>query len=166
MTHKQCKKCNIIKPVTEYYFYKDRQDYGSACKECRKKDVREYAKINKEKISENKKRYREENIEIIKQRDKKRYHKHKDKAREWWLRRNYGITQEQFDKMVSDQNGKCAICFSKPANNKTLVVDHCHTTEKVRSLLCNNCNTGLGLFKEDVSRLSSAIKYLTDFSAV
>lgn len=165
MTHKQCKKCNATKPLTEYYFYQDRQDYGSACKVCRRKDAKEYGKINKEKISEKKKQYRKDNSDLIKQKDKDRYHKYKDRYRNKYLKNTYGITQDELDKMISDQDGKCAICFSKP-DDRPLCIDHCHTSGNVRKLLCHSCNTGIGLLKEDPVIMASAIKYLLQFSAV
>jgi len=63
------------------------------------------------------------------------------------------------------QNGKCAIC-KKPETRKTgnkireLSIDHCHKTGKVRGLLCDSCNNGLGRFKDSVKLLESALKYL------
>jgi hypothetical protein len=58
--------------------------------------------------------------------------------------------------MEEKQEGKCLIC----KKTGKLVVDHCHSTKKVRGLLCNNCNVGLGAFKDNCEFLSDAVIYL------
>jgi len=63
--------------------------------------------------------------------------------------------------MLEEQEHKCAICSTSDADlDKLLSVDHCHTTGKVRGLLCNNCNLALGNFKDKIENLKSAINYL------
>lgn len=85
----------------------------------------------------------------------------KEKIREYSIKQ-YGITVEQYNQMFVDQNGLCKICKNpKGSNEKNLSIDHCHTTGKVRGLLCNKCNAGLGFFKDDISILTEAIKYLS-----
>jgi len=71
----------------------------------------------------------------------------------------YGITTEQYEKMLIAQAGLCAICRSNNQNNR-LSIDHCHVTEKIRGLLCINCNTGLGKFGDSIEMLRTAIEYL------
>ncbi len=80
--------------------------------------------------------------------------------REGKLRRRYGITVDDYERMFYDQGGVCAICETPKA--ETLSVDHCHTTLKVRGLLCNQCNRGMGLLGDDVDNLARAIAYLED----
>lgn len=75
---------------------------------------------------------------------------------EYHLRRTYGISREQYEQMVADQKGKCAIC--RKFDNK-LHVDHCHTTGQIRGLLCGSCNRGLGLFRDDPAIMRRAITY-------
>lgn len=84
------------------------------------------------------------------------------------LKSRYGITPEQYTELFSKQNGCCAICKQPESarhnySNKVqqLAVDHCHSTGKVRGLLCQDCNRGIAKFHDDVSRLQSAINYLT-----
>lgn len=82
-----------------------------------------------------------------------------------YLKNAYKITLEEYREMFVAQDHKCAICgdigFKICKDSKTLlVVDHCHTTGKVRGLLCHNCNRGLGLFQDNVINLSSAIDYI------
>jgi hypothetical protein len=76
--------------------------------------------------------------------------------------RKYRMTLDDYDRMLSDQNGVCAICGGpQDWKGRTLLnVDHCHDTGRVRGLLCHRCNTAIGLMKDDVVRLQSAINYL------
>ena len=72
------------------------------------------------------------------------------------LRRKYGIGLYQYHKMIEKQNGKCFIC----KETTPLVIDHCHNTSKVRSLLCFRCNTTLGKINENVDILQKMIHYI------
>ena len=78
------------------------------------------------------------------------------------LIQRYGITQQDYDKMLEDQGGVCAICGTDSPGgfSRKFHVDHCHTTEEIRGLLCNHCNQGLGHFKDDINSLQNAITYL------
>ncbi|GEC56773.1 hypothetical protein [Bradyrhizobium phage ppBeUSDA76-2] len=75
------------------------------------------------------------------------------------IRYTYGLAKEEYEAMVKRQNGCCAICGDCPDK---LVVDHNHGCGTVRGLLCSNCNTGIGMFRDSTSFLLSAIKYLGD----
>jgi len=75
--------------------------------------------------------------------------------------KKYGVTLDQFNQVLKDQNGVCAICGCKHKNKLIFpVLDHCHSSGKFRGILCALCNKALGLFKDDVGRLAKAIKYL------
>ena len=78
------------------------------------------------------------------------------------FRLRYGITIEQYEQMVSVQDNKCALCGQDGSLSPKgkLCVDHCHATRKVRGLLCNGCNAGLGYFRDDPNLLDKAIEYL------
>ena len=78
------------------------------------------------------------------------------------LRREYGITLEQYNQMLAAQGGGCAICGSEPHEKKRLVVDHCHSSGRVRALLCGPCNTQLGAY-EKLRHL--AVAYLARYGA-
>ena len=76
----------------------------------------------------------------------------------------YGLTPEEYQSILEAQDHSCAICKTKDALNgkpNRMYVDHCHTTGKVRGLLCQKCNSGLGMFKDDPEMLMNAINYLT-----
>jgi hypothetical protein len=78
------------------------------------------------------------------------------------FRYSYGITLEQYNQMSESQLGVCLICKRKSLNRWgiELCVDHCHETGKVRGLLCDKCNKGLGQFEDNISVLECAIEYL------
>ena len=108
-------------------------------------------------------------ISAVRKKNGEAYYTCKKCARDGNIRRNYkGMnSMEDYNKMHEAQNGLCAICnlpnSSKSNNKKTiksLAVDHCHKTNKVRELLCQNCNTGIGYFKESIAILQLAINYL------
>lgn len=73
----------------------------------------------------------------------------------------YGISIEQYEEMSERQSHKCALC--RRAYARTLHVDHCHETGDVRGLLCNNCNTGIGLFEESIVLFRAATAYLEKY---
>ena len=135
----KCRGCNILKEVKE--FYPNRQikcGRDTFCKECRNKIQRESSKSNPRRI--------------------KSQH----------LRNKYKIGIEEYEIMLNNQNGVCAICHLPETKklynnlNKTfsLTVDHCHSTNKIRGLLCQKCNTALGLFRENIEIIKSSIEYI------
>ena len=82
------------------------------------------------------------------------------------LKKSYGIDLAEFNRMLTDQNGGCAICGRpEKRKGKPLAVDHCHTSKHVRGLLCSACNTLIGLADESVARLESAVAYLKKHAA-
>jgi hypothetical protein len=154
---KKCASCKIEKLLKDFAkdkYSKDGLTYS--CKRCRNDKYNQRAKENPEKIKEKNKKqtqnrynYYNSEIGII-------------SSRRTHLKRTYNITLEDYNELLSKQDGKCAICGCEEIyyRNKVLSVDHCHNTNKIRGLLCNNCNRVLGLFKEDKNILLNAIKYL------
>ena len=76
------------------------------------------------------------------------------------LRKKYGINNHDYDALLAEQQGLCAICSEPPPGRYMLAVDHCHDSGKIRSLLCVKCNAGLGQFNHSIKRLKQAIDYL------
>jgi hypothetical protein len=79
------------------------------------------------------------------------------------LKRKFGITVEQFNEMLTAQNGVCAICGTAEIEQRTgrrLSVDHCHASGRIRALLCIRCNPGLGSFKDSPELLRAAADYI------
>lgn len=85
----------------------------------------------------------------------------KQRSRDGELRRNFGLTRAEYNRLWQIQGGMCAICKIHQLNiNKNLRVDHCHKTKRIRGLLCHNCNVSLGLMKESIESLKAMILYL------
>jgi hypothetical protein len=149
------------------------------CKSCRGLVSARYREKNREKLRLQSARIRAEKPLEIKQRKLDDYNnnkeKHRKRAKEWRLRnpdyrpcpkslknaklkKNFGITLNDYESMLANQNGVCAICGD--VGTKALHVDHCHTSGKVRGLLCFRCNNGIGQFKESEKIMIAAIEYI------
>jgi hypothetical protein len=102
-----------------------------------------------------------------KQADRKWAKAHPDRVRNKHLLRTYGITQEDYEKILASQDGRCAIC-SVPEleliarTGQGFHVDHNHKTGEIRGLLCGRCNRGLGCFTDSKHKLELAAKYLKE----
>lgn len=152
-----CSACKKEKEIAD--FTKDKSQkggYGYSCKKCRKEKDTIWRQKNPDKIKE----------QNFKRTDKRREFYQSENgvksSRKAHLKKKYGITLEEYNKIYNIQNMVCAICNSKESciRNKFLAVDHCHENDKIRGLLCSNCNRALGLFKDDLKILENAIKYL------
>lgn len=93
------------------------------------------------------------------------YKRNRDKIRkkeqERFRIRKYGISYQTYQAFVEIQQNKCAICKQpEQTKYKSLSVDHDHKTNMIRQLLCSKCNHALGLFRDDLNTLQSAIMYL------
>ncbi len=89
----------------------------------------------------------------------------KVKKRNFEIKRQYGINQQEYEELLYKQNNQCAICSSSVPGSKRISrfsIDHCHKTGKIRGLLCNSCNNGLGRFKDNTTLLYKAINYLKE----
>ena len=140
---KTCTSCEKEKPLEEFS-KNSKRGHHAWCKGC----VREYRQKNAKEIGVQQKEYRRNNPVKIK---------------EMAWKRRYGITAEDYNQMFSEQEGCCAICKRHQSEFKiALAVDHCHTTSRVRGLLCLDCNIGIGKLKDDISLLQSAIDYLKE----
>jgi hypothetical protein len=128
---KICSSCKIEKPLSEYHKRNNRPcGVRSICKSCYK----EYPK---------------------KQR--------KDYMREYDLMKSYSITKNDYEALLKQQDNKCKICGSEPPSigkKKYLCVDHDHKTGKIRGLLCDKCNRGIGLLNDDYKIIQNALNYI------
>lgn len=92
----------------------------------------------------------------------KLYEVKKDYQRYYQLTKRFGLTREQYYQLLLSQDYRCKICNveHEEVSRGRLVVDHCHTTGKVRGLLCHSCNVGIGHLKESEELMLKAISYL------
>lgn len=132
---------------------------------------------NKEKIKQKSKEYYEKNKDAIKLKRIANKQNENGRSKNWRMRnpekvqennlKKFGISLEDYKQLCLKQNNKCAICkIDRSLLNRNLCVDHDHVTLKVRGLLCDTCNRSIGLLKDDVQVLKSAIKYLENNLAV
>jgi len=164
MITKICTKCKKELPATLKYFsiQSNMKRLRSQCKECSNKYSKKYRLKNKEKLQEYNKQYAEKNKEKIKRYNKAKYRRNPEYYKELNLQRNFKLIIDQYNKLLEDQNSKCAICGRDNNVKKALAVDHNHKTGKIRGLLCHNCNIGLGVFNDNPLILIKVVKYLRD----
>lgn len=164
---KRCRCCKEQKPESDFNKVLDERHpdgFRQKCKSCRNTVRRRRRGEVREKVNSRK-------MELWHQLtdDQKResYQKRSHKVFVWKLSAKFGITLEQYEGMVSRQGNKCAICgvhaseASRSNPNKRLHIDHCHKTGRVRGLLCNACNVGLGSFRDSQEVMNKAISYLS-----
>lgn len=141
-----CKHCKGTKDSS--HFYKIQLKSGSNYYRCKQHHAK-YVKSWKNKQGESflkKERFRYKKLSKRQKSDR-------------FLGKTYGITSLQKEQMLQDQNYRCLIGLEK-LTYKTAHVDHCHTTGRIRGLLCNKCNVGLGMFGDRPDTLKRAVKYL------
>lgn len=123
MTIKKCNDCKEDKEITQFFRDKNNKTDGrySLCKACKQKKTMQWRDLNKGYYNEYMRKKNKESYPIDR------------------LRR-YGLTVQQHEQMLIEQNNVCKICKNPPKGTRPLVVDHCHKTNKVRGLLCYGCN--------------------------
>jgi hypothetical protein len=125
---KLCQKCNLYKDISEWYLSKKRKQPSTYCKKCEDARCLVYYK----KTLKKRRKYR----------------------REKQLKRNFGIDLIEYNSLLKKQKCKCAICnislkqYRLKSRYKHFSVDHCHSTNKIRGLLCSVCNTQLGYYEK------------------
>jgi hypothetical protein len=148
---KKCTTCKTKKPRESFARHsKSKDGLQGQCRQCR----RQYYLDNRARCKEHMRTYNS---------TPERKARHAVVSRAATLQRKYGITVQEYDAMLADQGGRCAICGrtdSGSAATKYLAVDHCHSTGKVRGILCDPCNRGIGLLQDAVETVEAAAKYL------
>lgn len=170
--------------VDRVYHRKNRNQYE--CRECmrdseKKRPKRDYEGEFAEYHRKYSKKWRHEHKQIVNERVKQDRLINPEKYRAWDnntrakniksyrykdVLNKHKISAEQYNEIFVRQNNLCAICnkaetrLGRSGEICRLSIDHCHTTNKIRGLLCHDCNTGLGKFKDDKNLLLAAITYL------
>ena len=136
---KECSRCGIEKPKTEFHKHSVKPSgtvvLRSWCKKCKNKQSQKETK----------------ELQSTDEGRKQKYY--------WQIKSKYGLSREEYDAMLENQGGGCAICGD---TSSKLCVDHCHSSGKVRGILCDDCNLSLGKMGDDANRLRKAANYLED----
>lgn len=155
----RCSICTDWKALAEYQPSTQVKGCGT-CRPCKYQQKRGYETADREKYNAQVKRNRDKRRESIREKNREWLASDADRAKGYALAK-YGITLDDYNRMLAEQGGGCAICGSETnKNGKALFVDHCHDTGRVRGILCYKCNTGLGSFKDDAGLLEKAFRYL------
>lgn len=144
-----CTKCKSDKECSEFYPSTLRAT-TKWCRQCMTTSARSWRQRNPEKE---------------RARVKASHHKYRAKISDTakWRRllKTYGVTKDQFVVMLARQEFCCAICNDSLINQPRVSVDHSHVTDKVRGILCNGCNRGIGLLKDNPAVLTRAAQYIS-----
>ncbi|MNZ37629.1 Recombination endonuclease VII [compost metagenome] len=129
---KSCTTCGEFKPYSQFFNSSQYKDgYGYRCKSC----------------------------DTVARKKFRAKHEVREKARQRYrlVKCKYGLSKEEYDALLDKCDNCCMLCGDRP---DFLCVDHCHTTNKARGLLCTKCNKGLGLLGDTKESLLKALKYL------
>lgn len=82
------------------------------------------------------------------------------KTRRGYGLKRFGLTPDDYEKLLQAQLGCCAICNEPNSFARPLHVDHCHVSKRIRGLLCGECNTGIGKLGDSAEGVAAALRYL------
>lgn len=157
----QCKHCGTVKPIVDFYptTYVSKKTglraHQSWCIPCYLARQRENMAIPERRVAQRARVKRD--FAAWKERDPISF---QASRRRILLKNTYGMTVAEWDRMLIEQCGKCAICDTQFLDKIKPCVDHDHATGAIRGLLCKSCNNGLGLFTDNPLHLINAATYL------
>lgn len=132
---RRCKRCREVLPLSHFNSDSSRPDGTHPyCRACLTAYQREYRNRNHDRLAPLRRRSN--------------------------MRRKYGIAPDVFDALLMKQGSRCAICRCELDMGNHTCVDHCHSTGRIRGILCRKCNTGIGQFSDDPILLATALRYL------
>lgn len=148
---KHCTRCVQTKPLSEFSRSSTTWDgYYNRCKDCSYEVHNAWRLNNLKKAAADQKRWRDE---------------HPERFKDIGRKRRYGIPHGWYAETLATQNGKCAACGVLQTEGKgTFHIDHCHVTNKVRALLCHNCNLAVGHLHNDPEIAEAVKQYLLKHS--
>lgn len=176
----QCTRCGIIKNLKYFYERPEHNSYRTVCNSCSKgykTSLVERQEFIQNLIDQNLKECGKcKEVKSIQNFGFDKYTKHGyasnckqcistsklGKNKFLALKTKYGVTPTKYNELLTTQNYKCGVCNTSllTLDNRHIHLDHCHTTGKVRGILCSYCNLGLGNFKDNIENLKNAITYL------
>ena len=162
---KRCRVCGKTKPLDDFYRMAGMRDgYRSECKRCNLDARAERYRANPEKEIERVRAWQRANPDKVRAADERARQSGRKQLsnRRSHLKRKFGLTLEDYERMLEAQGGGCFICGTPPPDGGSLHVDHDHETGTVRGLLCFTHNNALGDFDDDPALLRAALRYLHD----
>lgn len=174
-----CSKCKKQRPASRFGLRQGSRN--PRCKDCQNEYARQWRRDNpkRSRAADRRKYLRRRDDQIA---YNKRYRKRKRDACAEWRANNpktiaettrvnkygsMGYERGDYDRMLEEQGGKCALCGSEdPKNNGSFAVDHCHDTGRVRALLCFTCNCGMGQLGDDPELVRKAASYLEQWREI
>lgn len=145
---KTCRSCCKIRDLTDFRDDQRSYDgYAHWCRPCQTSDRRDR---------------RQADPEAARAVEREHYRKTRDRHADLKFRATYGITKAERDEIEERQCGQCASCGKPPSgkgHTKKLFVDHCHSSGRVRGLLCHPCNVALGLLRDDPAVIQALLRY-------
>jgi len=173
MDTKRCSKCKVDHSVDQFLWIKrhGKSVLSSWCRGCRTAAAREqraarpqvYRAADQRRYAGRSESPKYREYQAAYKRGRRKTEEGKREVRGFRLRL-YGLTHDDYDQMLINQDGHCALCPAVPPEGAYLHIDHCHATGRVRKLLCPACNRGLGAFGDDLDRLLRAVDYLREFA--
>ncbi|HEX2849462.1 MAG TPA: endonuclease VII domain-containing protein [Acidimicrobiales bacterium] len=160
---KRCVKCGKVKPLSDFYTMAGMRDgHRNDCKSCNLAAKAARYRANPEPAKERARQWARENPDRVKaQRARVRESgRRAEQNRRSHLKRKYGISLAEYDRLLDRQDGRCGICGRPPRDDISLHVDHDHGSGEIRGLLCFRCNNALGDFGDDPQLLDRAVAYL------
>jgi len=168
LSEKLCRKCETTKPIADFRISKYTTLSGKQslrvsthCRECNRINKRGYHWKNRAKFVAKAKAWAAANPEIWNARNRRIQLKKRLKK--------FGLTLQDYDRLVTEQDGKCAVCKQPPPRHQCrkydylpdlLSIDHDHQTNRVRGLLCRRCNLALGNISESPETAAGLLEYI------
>ena len=164
---KRCTKCGRVKPLDDFYRAAGMRDgYRNDCKACNLRAKHERYLANPQPTIDRVRRWVEENQERRRNYELEYRQSGRKSAadRKHHLKRTFGLTEADYERLLGEQGGGCAICGRLPGS-RNLHIDHDHDTGEVRGLLCFRCNVAIGHLREDPGIALKLIDYLGRYKA-
>jgi hypothetical protein len=160
----ECRECMRLSEKN-----RPKREYKGSFAEYHRNHAKEWRRQNSAALNEKIREDRKNNPEKYREWERNKRYKDVEKSRYLDVLKKHKITSSDYENMFNSQDGVCAICNKEEVrlsrNGVTitrLVIDHCHSTNKIRGLLCHLCNTAIGKFKDNIELLQAAIRYLKE----
>lgn len=153
---KPCTQCKKVLPLDQFERVKRVALFNSWCMHCTRAYHREYAQ---QPLRQAEERWRSGKRRA----ERREYERKPERKRVAWekrLKREWGLEPEDLARMYESQDGRCAGCHVILKLDKWTMIDHCHESDRIRGLLCSDCNIALGHLRDNIRTMHRLINYL------